>query len=282
MSIIKNITIGSDPEFAAYDSTGTPRSAAGFIPGTKKEPYPLGGGFGIQLDNVGVEATIPITRTREEFVNAMITAKKLAEEQLQRMKPAWHIRAVSSARYDNKELQSKSAMAFGCEPSFCVYTQNVSPRPTPDEVGNLRSFGCHIHIGYETDDDVDVMLQADRLIKAMDITCGLGSLLIDTDADRRSIYGNAGDLRFRQIGNVNIVEYRTLGGAMALDEERLGWVFDQTLLAVNMVNNWKPAYDERSIEIQSTIDNGDVVNAVELMKSFQIKLPVTYDVREFV
>ena len=38
--MIKNITIGSDPEFAAFENE-EPKSAVGFIPGTKREPFPL-------------------------------------------------------------------------------------------------------------------------------------------------------------------------------------------------------------------------------------------------
>lgn len=281
MSTIKNITIGSDPEFAAFDINGVPKSAVGFIPGTKREPFPLEGDWGVQIDNVGVEITIPICRTKDEFVHAMLHGRNLAEKKLQQEQPNWHLRAVSSARYSEKELNSRTAQEFGCEPSYCVYTQDQSPRPSPREVGNLRSFGCHIHIGFETDANVNIMEQVDRIIKAMDITCGLGSILIDTDTDRRSIYGNAGDLRFRQIGNVNIVEYRTLGGAMALDEERLEWIFNQTMLAIDMVNNWKPEYELNSSDIQSAIDEGNTKKCQDLLSTFNIKVPNTYDTRVY-
>ena len=280
MNIIRNITIGSDPEFAAFDENGIARSAVGFIPGTKKEPYPLEGDWGIQIDNVGVELTIPVVTTEEEFVHAMTYGKELAQRKLQETKPSWEIRAVSSARYGGSELNSRTAREFGCESSYCVYTQDISPRPTPAEVGNLRSFGCHIHIGYKTDEDS--MTQAERIIKAMDITCGLGSIIIDTDKDRRSIYGNAGDFRFRQIEDVNIVEYRTLGSAMACDEERLSWIFNQTMLAVDMVNNWQNEYDTFSEIIKEAIDTGDIEKCRELLTTFKIQIPLLYDIHNAV
>jgi hypothetical protein len=273
---LNNITIGSDPEYAAFNNEGEAISTVGFIPGTKQDPHPMEGDWSCQQDNVGTEICIPICKTKEEFVHAMLYGRKLAEQQLQKMRPDLHLRSVSSARYSVKELDSDVARMFGCEASYCVYTDEQSARPSPKQVGNLRSFGCHIHIGYQTDDDVFVAAQ--RLIKAMDITCGLGSIIIDTDTDRRKIYGNAGDLRFRQIHDVNIVEYRTLGGAMHLDEERLGWVYDQTMLAIDMVNNWKEEYDQIGFSVMEAIDTGNAEACIDLIKKLNIKLPETYDV----
>lgn len=275
MTKLTNISIGSDPEYAAFDQNGTPRSTVGFIPGTKRDPFPMEGDWSCQQDNVGTEICIPVCFERHEFVHAMMHGKTLAERQLQLEKPDWVLRSISSARYSAEELDSRIAMEFGCEPSYCVYTDEQSPRPKPGSVGNLRSFGFHIHIGYKTEDNV--WEAATRLIKAMDITCGLGSIIIDRDADRRSIYGNAGDLRFRQINDINVVEYRTLGGAMHLDEERIGWVYDQTMKAIEMVNDWKPEYDDMSAEIETAINSGDVNHCKNLMSKFNIRIPQTYD-----
>lgn len=276
---IKDITIGSDPEFAAFDYNGTPISTVGFIPGTKHEPHTMEGDWSCQQDNVGTEICIPVCTDKEQFVHAMIYGRHLANLQLQQVRPDLHLRSVSSARYSNKELNSDTARMFGCEPSYCVYTDEQSPRPTPQQVGNLRSFGCHIHIGYKTEDEENIILYAQRLIRAMDITCGLGSIIIDTDTDRRQIYGNAGDLRFRQIRDVNVVEYRTLGGAMHLDEERLGWVYDQTMKAIDMVNDWKDEYDNVGDDVRQAIDDGNTERCIELINIFNIKLPETYDIR---
>jgi hypothetical protein len=272
---IKNITLGSDPEYACFDQNGTPRSAVGFIPGTKKEPFQLEDQWSCQIDNVGAEMCIPVCTTEEEFVHAMLHGKYLVEKKIQEMQPNWTVRSVSSARYSQEELNSDTARMFGCEPSYCVYTQEQSPRPHPSQVGNLRSFGCHIHIGYQTDDRA--MDAADKIIRAMDICVGLGSVIIDTDSDRRSIYGNAGDLRFRQVEDVNIVEYRTLGGAMHLDEERLSWVYKQTMKAVEMVNNWSDFYQDHGKVVEEAINTGDEATCRELMGLFNISLPTTYD-----
>lgn len=266
------ISIGSDPEYAAIDQNGTPRSAVGYIPGTKSEPFPLDdkGEFSIQIDNVGVEACIPPAYSREEFVNSMMTAKELTQKKLQEQRPSLVLQSLSSARYSEAELNSETAQTFGCDPSWCAHTGEVSHRPSPVDVGNLRSFGCHIHIGFKTTNDASAMDTAINIIKAMDIMCGLGSVLLDQDADRRSIYGNAGDFRFRQIEDLNIVEYRTLGGAMHDNAELLGWVYDQTIKAVQMADTWE---DIDMSVIEFAINEGDTELCQELLSHYQIELP---------
>jgi|GEM_PF-2158606 len=281
--MIKNITLGSDPEFGAFDENGIPRSAVGFIPGTKNDPYPLteNGEYSIQIDNVGVEGCVPPTKTKEDFVNSIMNIKKLVNAKLQETQPNWHIRSVSSARFDRSELASRTAKQFGCDPSFCVYTGGVSPRPTPAEVGNLRSFGFHIHIGFEC--DTNHVHAFEKIIKAMDIYCGVGSIIIDTDSDRRNIYGNAGDFRFRRLNNqITIVEYRTLGGAMSKNEETVGWCYDRVMDAINAANNWTDVFEELAEKAQNIINSGDYNAAVEFTKQLNISLPniVNYEIFE--
>jgi len=67
---------------------------------------------------------------------------------LQQINPNWELVPISSARYPEQELESKQAREFGCEKSYSIYT-GVSERPSAEEVGNLRSFGFHIHFGIE-------------------------------------------------------------------------------------------------------------------------------------
>ena len=271
---LNNITIGSDPEYAVVNQNGTPVSAVGFIPGTKHAPSPLDeqGEFSIQIDNVGVEGCIPPAHTKEEFINSMAMIKELTERKLQESQPTWALKSLSSQRYSADELNSETAQTFGCDPSWCIHTQNVSPRPSPEQVGNLRSFGFHIHIGFKlANPDVLAIDVATRIIGAMDIMCGLPSIVMDTDGDRRAIYGNAGDFRFRQIEDINIVEYRTLGGAMHDNDELTGFIYDQTIKAVELANSWSEQPDLR--QVANAIDNGDVELAKELLNFYNIQIP---------
>jgi len=270
--IQSNISVGSDPEYAAFENN-TPRSAVDQIPGSKKQPYPLteNGEFSIQIDNVGVEGCIPPAYTKQEFINYMRIINKLAELKLQERQPNWHIRSVSSARYSQEDLSTPTAKMFGCDPSYDAYTMSVSERPLPKDVGNLRSFGFHIHIGYKCDKGDDAIDYAVKIIKAMDITTGLGSIIFDTDTDRRSIYGNPGDFRFRQIEDVNIVEYRTLGGAMHRNDALVGWVYDGVMKAIELANNWTEENDKDAFMAAIAIKANDINMCTAFMDKYNIE-----------
>lgn len=273
---INNITIGSDPEFPALNAEGTPQSVVGYIPGTKSQPFDLDaeGKYSIQHDNVGVETCIPPSRMAEEFVRHMMTSRNLAQQKLQQTRPDLSLASLSSCRYSAHELDSHEARTFGCDPSWCAYTEEVSPRPSPEQVGNLRSFGFHIHIGFKlTDENESAIEYALKIIKAMDIMCGVPSLFLDDDQDRRSIYGNPGDFRFRQIDDVTVVEYRSLGAAMHRSEELIEWVFNQTMKAVELANNWNEEIIAKSTLVEHTISTANLKLAQTIIDNFNIQIP---------
>lgn len=269
---LNNVTLGSDPEFGVVDFNGNPRSVVGLLGGTKHEPIDIGNGCSKQEDNVGAEICIPPTNNKEEFIASIMYGKEECSRQL--FDKGLELISASSLRYDAQELCTNKAMEFGCEPSFCVYTRTTSERPDPRDVGNLRSFGFHVHIGFDGISDVH---NVEKIIKAMDLYCGLPSIIIDTDMERRQLYGNAGDFRFKQLAtkNITIVEYRTLGGNMHASEELIGYVFDQTMKAVEAVNNWETIgskIEKYEADIRDTIDSGNIDSAKELCRMFDVLL----------
>ena len=54
----------------------------------------------------------------------------------------------------------------------------------------------HISIGW----DNPTQEQQLDMVKAMDATVGLGSVLLDFDTERKKLYGKAGCFRFREYG----------------------------------------------------------------------------------
>lgn len=272
--MIKNFLIGTDPEFIVIDSeTREPKSVEGFVEGYKKNPVNIGNGCGMEKDNVTVELTVPPSRTVEEFIGHIEYGKAKINEHLN--KYGLSAISASSARYSDKELDSDQARVFGCDPSFCIYTRNVSRRPTAKQVGNLRSAGFHIHIG------ADRLLSQDEielLIFYMDMYLGLPSVVIDLDTDRKSIYGNAGDFRFHHKDEgFTIVEYRTLGASLHGSSAHIKYVYDQTVLAIEKFN--KQEYTriddiEYRKEVRKAIDKNDERLAKSLMEEHGINLSV--------
>lgn len=266
--MIKSYKIGTDPEFIIVDcQTGEPRSGIGKLGGTKANPEDIGEGCGVQEDNVTAELTVPPSTSVEEFIYYMNYGRNAINE---RLKPFnLKLLSASSARYTEEELDNEVARKFGCEPSYCIYTKSVSPRPTPEQIGNLRSAGFHIHIGA---DRLLTIQEVEALIFYMDVYLGLPSVILDLDTDRKKIYGNAGDFRFKNITTANerftIVEYRTLGGALHGSDMHIRFVYEQTekaILAFN--NNSNPTINK---DVQKAIDKNDREWATKLCQNYRI------------
>lgn len=273
---LTKVTIGSDPEYGVVDQNNRPRSVVGNLPGTKKEPFSLNDYVSCQEDNVGAEICIPPCTTAEQFLKYITMGKLLTQRKLREKKPNYSLISASSLRYDNNELMSDQAMMFGCEPSYCVYTGGQSPRPTPEQIGNLRSFGFHVHVGFPIAEGERQTDYVARLIRAMDITLGLPSIIIDGDTERRQIYGNAGDLRYRMIKDVLVAEYRTLGGFMHSSHVLIKYVFHQTVKAIQLFNEWTNDHEQFGEVVKTAIDTGNVELCLKLCNQFNIEIPQTY------
>jgi hypothetical protein len=125
---------------------------------------------------------------------------------------------------DDDQLNAPEAKLFGCDPDYNAYTEQTNPKPEGDK-GNLRSAGCHIHIGYPHCNPADSI----RLVKYLDAYVGIPSILIDTDSNRRKLYGKAGSFRLQPWG----VEYRVLSSKFIENDDTLTWVWNQIQKAVN-------------------------------------------------
>lgn len=269
------VTIGSDPEFI-ISYKGKPFSVIFKLGGSKKEPKDIGRECGIQEDNVNAELTFPPVNNVDDFVDYInygkIVIKKLLKENtgLDCEVESW-----SSAEFSNEDLNNPVARRFGCEPSYCIYTGNVSPRPSPEEVGNIRSAGFHIHIGMPGTMSTK---QKTFMIWCMDVMLGVPSLFIDTDVRRRKLYGNAGDFRYRYLADkdISVIEYRTLGAKLHETNDLIKWVYNQTMKAVEMFDKYK-TFDkyEKEVSVEEkiifqepweAIDNNNLEVASQILK----------------
>lgn len=226
--MIKNITIGSDPEFFIYEDQ-KPKSSIGLITGTKWKPTTFNG-YGVLKDNVLIEGNIPPSKTRGEFVTHMKNWKDLAQNILGK-----NLKLVSadSVEFPEEALDSLEARTFGCAPYFNAWTLDLGD---PSDLANMnfRVAGTHIHIGYEIDPDV----QIDRfelniaIVRAFDYFVTYPSRKEHDDPVRALYYGDFGNYRDKEYG----VECRSLGGYFSKDEY-LPWIYDQTIKALKYCSN---------------------------------------------
>ena len=202
-----NYNIGADPElFLINKNKNKIISAIGIIPGEKHNTYKpetLPDGFGLQIDNILAEFNIPPITTEQELLENINIMKNYIQEYIARIDPALDIHCAASAIIDNDQLNHPNALLFGCDPDFNVYTRTINEKPTTVNP-NLRSAGCHFHIGY-----LDPTLEHNfKIIQYLDTFLGIPSLMYDNDMFRRELYGKAGAFRMQPWG----VEYRTLSG----------------------------------------------------------------------
>jgi hypothetical protein len=153
----------------------------------------------------------------------------------------------ASQEVPESELQSKEARMFGCDIDYNVYTQKPNEKPNGKDT-NLRSAGFHIHVGYKNP-NIETNLQ---IIKYLDAYVGLPSLLEDSDAKRRILYGKAGSFRVCPYG----CEYRTLSSAMMRNEVLLRFIWDQIHKGLQALEMGKLLPTEE--EVINAINNSDV------------------------
>jgi hypothetical protein len=137
-----------------------------------------------------------------------------------------------------ESLQSRQAQVFGCEPDFNAWEmcENNVDRSDP-EIANLRTAGGHIHVSFLENGATPSLEAGIRLVKVLDVTLGLPSILRDPDSTRRLLYGKAGAFRPKPYG----IEYRTLSNFWAGDAENTYWAFEGVENAINFIN--RAGYD---------------------------------------
>lgn len=256
-------TIGSDPElFLINRKTNTIVSAIGIIPGVKHNafiPPNLPKGYGLQVDNILAEFNIPPISERAELINNMNVMKHYIQEYLNEHSVNLTIHCAASAIVPEDQLLHPDALLFGCDPDFNAYSRLRNESPTCDNL-NLRSAGCHFHIGYERP-NIEMNF---KIIQYLDTYLGIPSILKDTDTARRSLYGKAGSFRMQQWG----VEYRTLSGTFISNDEYIGFCYDQISKAMKALEEDKLLPEFQIVE--HIINNNDTTLAKTIINQFNI------------
>jgi len=257
---IENWIVGSDPEcFLRNRESKEIVSAIPYIPGSKYEPYQipeLSKGHMIQTDNIMTEYCLPATSNWKElkksFDDCVAYTNKIIPSELE-------VAVLASAKVAEQYLNHEQAKKFGCDPDYNAWSDDMNIPPESDT--NLRTCGGHIHIGYDNP-DMDVSI---KLIKALDIYLGIPSILLDTDKDRKKMYGKAGAYRLKPYG----VEYRGLSNFWLADNEMMNLIFNGIRMAVNMINSTEGYLDRMAdnlqMKVQTCINTGDEVLAFELV-----------------
>lgn len=275
MSIDKSkVKIGSDFEMFLVTSDGKFISAIPFNKGTKAHPEELDRkGCCIQRDGVLQECNVPPVSLNDSklFIENVEFVKDFIRKNICDPKDL-RLVCCASGSFEEDQLTELEAITFGCDPDFNAWKNGeVNPKPEGESTG-LRSCGGHIHFSYP-DADVDVSIE---LMKLFDLFLTVPYLLIDTDSDRRKLYGKAGAFRLQNWGNEAGFEARTLSNVWLETPELIKFTFEQLNAMFDYFNEHGTAStnDDGDIIIQAINDNR-LDLAESLCKKYGIDVPAS-------
>ena len=255
------LTIGADPEVFLTDTSGNFISSIGKIGGSKRNPRKLErDGFFLQEDNVATEFNIPPASNLAAFVESIEWSIKRIEKEVESL--GLKVTIIPAAHFAPSELLHKNALTAGCDPDYNAWTKLMNPRPKVS-ASTLRTGAGHVHIGI----DPKPKFTREAFIKSLDLNLGVGSVLLDNDNLRKSLYGKAGAFRPTSYG----LEYRVLSNFWLRNKELIKWVYNGTHAAYDMLMERGEAFfDEIGDEIQACINTSDKEASQILMTRYNI------------
>ena len=265
-NVINNWTIGSDFELFLFNKQQNEViNAKPYVKGTKHKPFNFDKSspfWCTSLDNISFEGNIAPCTTANDFSNGIEKVISYLKSNLPADIVPIHDCAV---RVSPKYLNTKEARTLGCEPTLNAYTLDENPRPS-GETTNLRTCCTHVHLKF---DGMDFATSVEW-VKAMDLWLGMPSLLIEPSNERRLLYGTLGEMRYCQ---TKTVEYRVLSSYFSGTRELREWVFNNTVKAIEWVNQGHRVTDEMSKSFQKAMIDGDLNVASQLISEFNISMP---------
>jgi len=255
-----HVTIGADPEL--FMTNGKELiSAVDKFGGEKDFPRPLGigNGFSVLEDNVMVEFNIPPANSSREFVEYIQRSLDAIEQEVKGH--GCEISLLASGNFSKQELDHWKAWVFGCEPDFNAYTGEKNPKPNTENDPGFRSCGGHVHIGCGSLEFADIC----RAVPFCDLHMGIPSMMLDTDRNRRKLYGKPGAFRVKPYG----FEYRTLSNFWIFNPQLIKWVYHAAQKAIEHYNSGfdlSPFYSD----IQNAINNDDKELQKKLIQHFNL------------
>lgn len=225
-----DILVGADPELFVMNNKEALVNAHGMVKGTKRDPQPVEFGA-VQVDGMALEFNIVPARNKEEFLHNIQAVRNTLQEMIG--VNDYSLIEAPSVRFPRHIMESatREALELGCEPDFNAWMMgDVNPSPNPNT--NLRTGAGHVHIGWTEGMERDFIphqMDCIDLVKQLDCSLGIHSILWDDDGERRKLYGNAGAYRVKPYG----VEYRVLSNSWLRDPKLIEHVYDITLKATN-------------------------------------------------
>lgn len=230
------VSVGADPEFFLKIGD-TFISGHNFASaGTKEHPRKMASGGAIQRDGVALEVNVLPAFTEQHFVENFRGIVHDLNTVIRNWSREAYLVAEPVAEFKKEFIERlpPSVRALGCEGDFNAY--ELGPNPAPDSSVSFRTGAGHLHVGW-TDgaEGIEHFEKCAALVRQLDYTVGLRTLLFDAEPRRRRLYGKAGAFRPKKYG----VEYRTPSNAWCASEDTARAMYKGVILAVDLLNQGK-------------------------------------------
>lgn len=230
----RHILIGADPEVFVRNTRTGEFIAAYLMPGSKAKPFPKPFGA-LQVDGCALEFNIHPAKNRNDFLRNIYMTFSDLQKELNVKYEGYELVTEPLAEFKPEYWKQlpKDIKIMGCDPDYSAYTlrENKMPKVTAP----IRSAGGHIHIGWTIGVDpsnLNHMYECAAIVRQLDATLFLGSLMFDHEHRRRELYGKPGAFRPKEYG----VEYRVLSNKWLADSGLAAWVYDATHTAIGWMN----------------------------------------------
>lgn len=247
-----SILVGADPEFFVKKGDVFV-SGHSFPCGSKDKPRKTGHGS-VQVDGMALELNVKPAFNRGGFITNFRGVTHDLDMIVREWDSECYLVAESVAPFSIEYMSKLPSWAttLGCTPDFNAYT--MEQNDTPKANTPFRTGAGHIHIGWaENQEGMEHFFKCAELVKQLDYTLGLRTLLFDGEPRRRLLYGKAGAFRPKDYG----VEYRVPSNAWCQSEELAGCMFDGVIQAVDLLNEGRVLDKETEGLARECIDKND-------------------------
>lgn len=245
-------TLGADPEMF-LSSNGVPISVIGKLGGSKDRPRKVRGGF-VQEDGVAAEFNIMPAQNKEKWIARIVGMRDAIPGYVKaRTGLDCSILESSFVVFPKRELEDWRAWEIGCEPDISAYEPKKRSHPCSYGESPARCAGGHIHIGSEIAQDDPI-----TLVKVLDATIGVWSVLIDPNSRKRmQMYGKAGSFRFKPYG----IEYRVPSNMWIFETDKIAHIWDRI---VDIHEGWewyKKRFSDHFDKVRDVVNTGNIEEA---------------------
>jgi len=268
---IKNYELGSDFEVFVKDvKKNKILNAQPYVKGTKDAPFnfDISNRFwATSLDNVLAEGNIPPAKNAQDFSDYILKTLLYIKNNLPKN---LELKAFPAEELDEDQFFTEESLLFGCDPDYSAYTFNVLDKISAKSV-KLRSGCCHVHLRYEDmENDPQFNVKTIVFIRMMDLYLGLPSIIIEPENARRILYGQAGSYR---ADKNKTIEYRVLSNYFLNTEELRKWVFENTQLVIEKINNNDIPNEKETFIIKKIIEDNNYEEALNMINKYNIPMP---------